>query len=231
VLARHDADAVAKVEPAVESRGEVRCRQADSWGKSRTLPLVGRSAKAWERGVRAHFDFLLDSAFRFDHVDHGVWATSAAYVSSSLGVEVTRSTEFRRVEITLLRLVDGQLPEPEIWVTDRPINRTLFDNVLLARAPNLLEQVPTGLSEREVDGQLRLWAELLRSVAPDFLEGDDAAIVEAEQVVRQRVAENPQELTIWLPSDASDTDEAKAREKAERTTPDEVRIIVRRYAR
>src|SRR5215204_4339771 len=119
VLARHDADAVAKVEPAVESREEVRCRQADSWGKSRTLPLVGRSAKAWERGVRAHFDFLLDSGFRFDHVDHGSWATAAVYVSSSLGVEVTRSVEFRRVEITLLRLVDGQLPEPEIWVTDR----------------------------------------------------------------------------------------------------------------
>jgi hypothetical protein len=192
---------------------------------------MNRAAKAWERRVRAHFDFLLDSGFRYDHVDHGVWATTAVYLSSTLGVEVTQSVEFSRVEISLLRLVEGQLPEPEIWVTDRPINRTLFENVLLARAPNLADELPTGLSKREVETQLRLWANLLRSVAPDFLKGDDAAILEAEQVVRQRVAANPQELTIWLPSDASDTDEAKAREEALRTTPSEVRIVVRRYAR
>ena len=190
-----------------------------------------RAAKGWERRVRAHFDFVLDSGFRYDHVDHDSWATTAVYRSSALGVEVTRSVEFRRVEIALLRLVDGQVPEPEVWVTDRPINRALFDNVLLARAPNLAEQLPTGLSEREVDAQLRLWAELLRSVAPDFLQGDDTAIREAEQVVRRRVAENPQELTIWLPSDASASEEASAREEAERTTPGEVRIVVRRYAR
>jgi len=192
---------------------------------------VGRAAKAWERCVRSHFDFLLESGFRFDHVDHSFWETTAVYVSSTLGLEVTRSVEFSRVEITLLRLIDGQLPEPEVWVTDRPINRTLFDNVLVARAPNLAEDVPMGLSKRGVQTQLRLSAELLRSVAPDFLQGDDTAIVEAEQVVRQRVAENPQELTIWLPSDASDADEAKAREEAERTTPSDVHIIVRRYAR
>jgi hypothetical protein len=174
--------------------------------------------------VRAHFDFLADSGFRFDHVDHSFWVTTAVYLSSTLGLEVTRSVEFSRVEITLLRLVDGQPPEPEIWVTDRPINRTLFDDVLVARAPHLAEQVPTGLSKREVDTQLRLWAELLRSVAPDFLEGNDAAIVEAEQVVRQRVAENPQELTVWLPSDATDADEQRAREEAERTAPGNVRV-------
>jgi hypothetical protein len=189
------------------------------------------TGKAWERRVRAEYDFLLESGFRFEHVDDGVWATAAVYLSSTLGVEVTRSAEFGRVEISLLRLVDGQLPEHEIWVTERPINRMLFDNVLLARAPHLLEKVPTGLSTREVDRQLRLWAELLRSVAPDFLEGDDAPIVEAEQVIRQRVAEHPQELTIWLPSDASSADEERARVEAQGTAPRNVRITVRRYAR
>jgi hypothetical protein len=47
--------------------------------------------------------------------------------------------------------------------------------------------------------------------------------------VRQRVAENLQEVTIWLPSDATDADERAAREKAERTTPGGLRITVRRY--
>lgn len=198
---------------------------------SRRLAFVDRAAKQWERRVSAHFDFLVDHGFRFDRVDHSFWATTAIYVSSTLGLEVTRSTEFNRVEITLLRLVDGRPPKPEIWVTDRPIHRMLFDNVLVARAPNVAEGVPTGLSRREVETQLRLWADLLRSVAPDFLEGSDAAIVEAERVVRQRVAENPQEITVWLPSDATDAHERTAREDAERTAPDSVRVTVRRYKR
>jgi hypothetical protein len=192
---------------------------------------VNRAAKGWKRRVRVHFDFLVDSGFRFDHVDHSTWATTASYLSPTLGVEVTRSVEFNRVELTLLRLVHGQPPELEIWVTDRPIDRALFDNVLVARASDRAEHLPTGLSKQEVDTQLRLLAELLRSVASDFLEGSDAAIVEAEHVVRQRVAENPQEVTIWLPSDATATDETQAREKAERTTPDNVRVTVRRYKR
>ena len=190
-----------------------------------------RPSKEWERRVRAHFDFLADHGFRFDRVDDDSWATTAVYLSSTLGVEVTRSVEFSRVEIALIRLVDGKVPEPEVWVTDRAINRTLFDNVLVARAPNPVEEMPTGLSKRQVETQLARWAELLRSVASDFLEGSDEALVEAEQVVRQRVAENPQELTIWLPADATDTDERKAREEAERTTPSSVRISVRRYRR
>jgi hypothetical protein len=197
----------------------------------RSLPFMERAAKAWERRVRGHFDFLVDHGFRFDHVDHSFWATTAIYASSALALEVTRSVEFSRVELTLLRLVDGQLPEAEIWVTDRPINRTLFDNVLAARAPNLTEEVRTGLSKREVETQLRLWADLLRSVAPDFLEGSDAAIVEAGCVVRQRVAENPQELTVWLPSDATDADARRAKEEAVRTAPGSVQVTVRRYKR
>jgi hypothetical protein len=197
----------------------------------RRLPFVDRAAKQWERRVSAHFDFLVDHGFHLDRVDHSFWATTAIYVSSTLGLEVTRSVEFSRVEITILRLVDGHLPELEIWVTERPIHRMLFDNVLVARAPNVAEQMPTGLSKREVETQLRLWADLLRSVAPDFLEGSDAAIVEAERVVRQRVAENPQELTVWLPSDATDARERRAREDAERTALDSVRVTVRRYRR
>ena len=181
--------------------------------------------------MRPHFDFLIDHGFRFDHVEEDWWATSAIYLSPTLGVEVTSSVEFDRVEVTLLRLIAGQVPRPDVWVTDRPIDRALFDNVLVVRAAHLVGQVPTGLSKRVVEEQLRLWAELLRSVTGDFLEGDDAAIVEAEQVVRDRVAENPQELTIWLPSDASDSDETTAREEAERTTPATVRVVVRRYAR
>ena len=141
--------------------------------------------------------------------------------------------QFDRVEITLVRLVEGELPEYEVWVTDSPRNRVLFDNVLIARAPDVDEasRALSGLSRGDEEEQLRFWADALRSVAPDFLEGDDAPLREGEQVVRQRVAENPQELTIWLPSDASQEEEDRAREEAMQTAPPNVEVSVRRYHR
>ena len=190
-----------------------------------------RAGKRWEASVKKHFDFLTDYGFRLDQVEDKWWATTAVYLSPALGVEVTRSVEFDRVEISLLRLVEGQAPEVEVWVTDRPLNRVLFDNVLEARGPDLLGQIPTGLSQRVVKEQLRLYAELLRTLVRDFLEGSDAALLEGERVIRERVSARPQEVTIWLPGDTSEADEARARAKAERVSPPEVRIVVRRYAR
>jgi hypothetical protein len=129
--------------------------------------------------------------------------------------------------------VGGELPEYEVWVTDGPRNRVLFDNVLIARAPEVDEasRALGGLSREDEEKQLRFWADALRSVAPDFLEGDDAPLREGEHVVRQRVAENPQELTIWLPSDASEEEEDRAREEARQTAPPNVEVSVRRYRR
>ena len=157
-----------------------------------------RAGKRWEASVKKHFDFLTDYGFRFDHVEDNWWATTAVYFSAALGVEVTRSVEFERVEISLLRLVEGQAPEVEVWVTDRPLNRVLFDNVLEARGSDVLGQIPTGLSQRVVEEQLRLYAELLRTLVLDFLEGSDAALLEGERVIRERVSANPQEVTIWV---------------------------------
>jgi hypothetical protein len=194
---------------------------------------VARAAKAWERRVREHFDFLVEHGFRFDHVEASSWATTALYLSPTLGLEVTRSVEFDRVELELLRLVAGELPEYDVWVTDSPRNRVLFDNVLIARAPEVddASRALSGLSREEVEKQLRFWADALRSVAPDFLDGDDAPLREGERVVRQRVTENPQELTIWLPGGATQEEEDRARDKARQTAPSNVEISVRRYRR
>ena len=191
---------------------------------------MSREARRWEAAVKPHFDFLTGYGFRLDHVEDRWWATTAVYLSPTLGILVTRSVEFRRVELTLMRLVDGKVPEPEVWITERRLDRVLFDNILEARRPDL-EQLPAGLENEAAEDQLRLYAELLRTIVPDFLAGSDAALVEGERVIRARVEANPQEMTIWLPSDASEADEAKARAEAERVNPPEVRISVRRYAR
>jgi hypothetical protein len=189
------------------------------------------NGKEWESLVKRHLDFLSDFGFRLDHVEEKWWATNAVYLSDLLGIEVTRSMEFGRVELTLLRLVDAKPPEVEVWLSDHPLDRVLFDNVLEARAPEQLGDLPGGLSDEEVEEELRRYGELLRTVVPDFLEGGDAALAEGEAVIRKRAAANPQELTVWLPNDASEADEANARAKAERTTPPEVRVVVKRYSR
>ena len=161
------------------------------------------------------------------------WCTTARYLSPKLGLEVTRSDEFNRVELELLRLVDGELPEVDVWLPEGALNRVLFDNVLIVRAPELDEAARDlkGLSSEDEEKQLTFWAEALRTVAPDFLDGDNAALRDGERAIRERVAERPQELTIWLPNDASEAEEDRAREDARQSAPPNVEISIKRYRR
>jgi hypothetical protein len=192
---------------------------------------MGREAKEWERRVRKHFDFLLDHGFAFGGVDDSSsWETGAIYLGGRVGIEIADSREMNRVEIDLIRLHNGRLPEPQIWVTDEPINRTLLDNVIEARRHPSVSQLPA-LASRRVDEQLETWARLLKEVAPEVMRGDDAPIADAEAVVRQRVAEHPQEIVVWLPHDASDERERDALTDARRGAPEGVAVHVRRYAR
>jgi hypothetical protein len=192
---------------------------------------MGREAMKWERRVRKHFDFLLDHGFAFGGVDDSsFWETGATYLGGRVGIEIADSRETNRVEIDLIRLDDGRLPEPQIWVTDERINRTLLDNVIEARRHPSLSQLPA-LSARSVDEQLATWARLLKDVAPEVMRGDDAPIADAEAMVRQRVAEHPQEVVVWLPHDASDERERLALTDAERRAPEGVTVHVRRYDR
>jgi len=194
--------------------------------------VAGADTK-WERQVREHFDFLVEHGFRLDCVEAKTWRTTARYLSPKLGLEVTRSDEFNRVELELLRLVDGEVPEVDVWLPEGALNRVLFDNVLIVRAPELDEAARDlkGLSSEDEEKQLTFWAEALRTVAPDFLDGDDAALRDGERAIRERVAERPQELTIWLPNDASEAEEERAREDARQSAPPNVEISIKRYRR
>ena len=187
----------------------------------------------WERLVRPHFDFLTEHGFELDpRVASSEWyATRVVYRSAQAAVIVTHSVEFQRVEVELARLRRGKLPRTMVFVAARPIDQNLLDNVLEARAPERLRksQHATGLRRRQVERQLELWATLLREVAPDFLAGSMAALDEAEEVVRRRVRDEPQQVTVWLPEDASDEEEAKEVERARRDTPSELDVVSRRY--
>lgn len=93
----------------------------------------------WRKMVAPHFDFVMEHGFKPAGVHIGVMDTSCSYRSSSAEICITRSIESGRAKVSLIRLVDGEVPPYPIWVTSEPLNHTLLDNVLEARRSPLLE--------------------------------------------------------------------------------------------
>lgn len=150
--------------------------------------------REWERLVAVHFGFLEAQGFaRAPGGDSSSgWATSVLYRSDVHAVEVTYSVEFDRAEVLLMRLVEGKVPEHEIFSESGPFNRTLLDNVVEAREPGRLPELrgAAGLKEGELERALELWARVLQEVAPDFLQGDSSAFDDARGVVAARVEDH-----------------------------------------
>ena len=136
-----------------------------------------------------HFGFLEEYGFRLaPELGSAKWhRTQVVYVSETRAVEVVRSVEYQRVEITLARLTEGALPPVRVFVTEKPFDDVLLDNVMEARAPDRARRQTT--PGRTYEKQLSFWAEALRTVAPDFLMGDLSAIEDGERAVRARMAE------------------------------------------
>ena len=191
---------------------------------------MGSLDDKWRKMVASHFDFVMDHGFEPAGVHDGFRATWCSYRSSNAVIRVTRSDEFGRAEVSLIRLVDDEVPPYPIWVTSEPLNHALLDNVLEARRSPLLEDSKrmSGLDDMALERQLAFWAEALRTVAPDFLAGSLSAIDEAESVVRARVAENPQTIVEWLSEDASPEAERASVERLKALVPPEVRVGTRR---
>lgn len=195
---------------------------------------MGIRANQWRETVEPTFGFLIDLGFvDVDVDDSSFWSLWVQYRSPAAAVRVSKSNEFTRVEVELIRLADGRVPAYPIWITDDRIDWTLLDNVIEVRRPDLLPLVRRqhGLTDDAVKSQLTFWAEALRDVAPDFLEGGFGAIDEAGELVRRRVADNPQKMQVWIPSDAPAGAEAQKMRELEGTLPPEVGLEVHRYRR
>lgn len=190
----------------------------------------------WQRAVGPYFDFLSEHGFESEPGRaYSEWyGTAVVYRSEVSEVEVTRSVEFDRVDVQLVRLVDGDRPEPDVFFSEEaPLNRTLLDTVVEARAPDRLAETQevTGLSKARVERGLELWSRLLREVAPDFLAGDHSVFEEAKEVVRERVRDDPQRVEVWLPDTASPQEASRAVERTRSNIPPEVEVVERRYRR
>ena len=117
----------------------------------------------WQRAVGPHFDFLLGHGFALDESlgTSNAWATSVTYSSETRAVIVVYSVEFTRVEVTLARLVNRDVPAPLVFFTEgAAFDRTLLDNILIARTPERVEgtQGAAGLGRAAIQRQLALWA-------------------------------------------------------------------------
>lgn len=180
-----------------------------------------------------HFGFLDAHSFRTSGVEEvSAWETTVMYKTSHAAVQIAVSREFARAEIHLIRLVDGEVPQASIWITEEVQHWAMLDNVIEARRPELLERIPAGgLKDEDVERQLATWAELLLLVAPDFLEGDLWAIDDAAVVLRQRVDAHPQQVTVWLPDDDTSGAEADAVAEARGSVPPNVDVKVGRHRR
>ena len=195
---------------------------------------MGQEATTWLNRVDPHFGFLAGMGFSGRDVDDSsFWEIWVQYRSETSAIRISKSNEFARSEVHLIRLVDAQVPPYPIWITDNRIDWVLLDDVVETRAPDLMDQVrkQVGLKSSDLDQQLQFWAQVLRDVAGDFLAGNFGPLDEAAALIRSRVADNPQTVQVWLPDDAPEGAEAQARGAVAATVPPNVGVSVRRYRR
>jgi hypothetical protein len=109
---------------------------------------MGKEAEKWAKEVDAHFGFLTQLGLDSRDVDHSsFWSSWVQYRSDTSAIRISKSNEFVRAEVRLIRLVNDQVPPYPIWITDEPIDWILLDNIVESREPGLLSEVKrqTGL--------------------------------------------------------------------------------------
>lgn len=178
----------------------------------------------WKALVAAHFGFLETIyGFHFANVDGSSWwQTTVRYDAPLLAVSVDKSVEFDRVEVWLICLVDGQLPEYPIFINpDTSINYVVLDRVLQNRAPQEAQKLDglRGLTGEQVDRSLVFMSNMLRTYCDDVLHGDLAIFDVIAEQMHQEVREHPQDIRIIVP-DTTSHEEALARvEESRRAFP------------
>ena len=192
-------------------------------------------AEAWRAQVDRHFAYLRTTyGFRITSADaSSVWVTRVVYQTDMAAVRVDRSFEFQRVELSVMRLVDGRLPEYPIFILpDTVINQTLFDSILMIRSPHLLEQLHelTGLDDEHIEASLAFLARTVEEIVPDFLTGDLSIFAAVDALIKERVKAHPPLITVYLPEDATPEREAAAIDEARKGSPG-IQVVARRYRR
>jgi hypothetical protein len=206
----------------------INSRTLAGWVRADFLERRGRE---WAKHVRPHFDFLIDHGFTMTGIEaRNWWQVTVTYRSDVSAVVVALSFEYLRVEVSVLRLVDGELPAYPIFVVDSvPVNTFLADWLLKLRGDPGNEP-DRGVGSDEVEAQLAFWATSLQQYGGDFLAGDLTVLDQLEQMIRDNARRHgPPQVTVWMPEDADATAEAEATDRVRAATPEGVAVVTRRY--
>jgi hypothetical protein len=130
-------------------------------------------------------------------------------------------------------MVDGKIPPVPIFIhPDTRIDRCDLDNLLILKAPSVLEALRRlgGLKRSTSQRALALQADALQRYALEFLWLDMSVFDELDQLIKARVATNPQRVTVWVPQGASEGATAKTVSDVHRVDP-QIPVDVREYSR
>lgn len=191
-------------------------------------------AARWRSEVETRLGAVLGAhslSLRSESSDN--WGQRVVYANATTGLIVHSSIEFNRVEVSLVRLVEGEVPPYPIFVSNTPVlHQFLIDNLLALRAPELIHELRklVGLGGKERDRQLTAYGHWLDQYAGDVLDGDFTAFAEMEREVRRRVALHPERIQVWVPEGTSADKAAEAQAGAGRVAPG-IPVTVRRYWR
>jgi hypothetical protein len=203
-------------------------RTLGSWVRA---DFIERRGQNWARRVRPHFDFLTGHHFTLaDVAAKDWWKVAVIYRSAVSAVEVALSIEFQRVELSLIRLVDGEMPAYPVFIVDSvPVDTFLADWLLELRG-DPVRQPGRGLKDVEVEAQLAFWAAALRDYGADFLAGDLAVLDQLEQMIRDNARRHgPPEVEVWVPKNTETDAAAGTVARVQATIPDDVTVTLRRY--
>ena len=114
---------------------------------------MGEDATTWRELVEPHSGFVADFGFEAVDLDEGsFWSLWVQYRSPTAAIRISKSREFVRCEVELIRLVDGEVPAYPIWITEDRIDWVLLDNVVAVRRPDLLGRGHTAVRTRGLPG-------------------------------------------------------------------------------
>lgn len=188
----------------------------------------------WKALVSVPFGYLTrDFGCKVVGREDNSWVTKLIYQNETTGVEVTYSIEFDRAEVSLVRLIKGRRPAYPIFISEQEqLHHYLLDSLLLLRAPEALDAIKPyfSLTEGAVKEALSRWANALRKYGSDPLKGDFSVFDEMEAIVRARVRDHPELITLWVPEATSADAENKERERLRAIHP-QIPVILRRYRR
>lgn len=220
----------ARKKPLTSDEKRERAKALRMKRKARTLA----AEESWKAQVPTHFNFLETTyGFHFAEVDGASWwQTTFRYDSPALAVRIDKSVEFERVEVWLIRLVDGCVPEYPIFINpDTPINYVILDRVLENCAPQEAERLANlrGLDDEQVERSLDFLAQAIRAYCDDVLRGDFAIFDVIAEQMHQYARDHPQEIRVIV-ADTTPDEEALARVEESRRMFPEQPVTLERYS-